>query len=279
MWCEEFAELWLKHVKGTHFIHPSFTDKSSYADLVVANFDSFSGLVEGLLFCTSNEDSDIVKLTIHAWYQISDHILELDNSAIVGKQFFNIYKSLVSILINFMKYPSDHSTMSAQDRDEFREFRHDLGDILKDCVRVLGEEAALEIPYLLLQRFFGLDAQASQSIVWQEVEAPLFSLRVMCREVSEKESRFVPEIMGMLPKLPQHPKVTYAAILVIGRYAQWSNHHPELLTYQLDFVSKGFQGDKDTTIAAAHAFRDLCKYCNKVSFMISIVFNVSISTL
>jgi transportin-3 len=163
-----------------------------------------------------------------------------------------------------MRYPPDLTNFSAQDRDEFRDFRHDIGDVLKDCVQILGEEQVLQVPYNMLQSFFqALQSNPSAPLQWQEVEAPLFSLRAMCREVSLKESKFIPDIMSMLPQLPEHPKIQYAAILVIGRYAQWTREHPDMLTYQLDFVSKGFQGDKETTIAAAHTFRDLCKYCSK----------------
>ncbi len=222
-------------------------------------------ILEGLLICTAIDDLEIVHLTANAWYQITESIQQ-DNNAQRKAQFFQVYRPLADILVKHMQYPLDYSSMTAQDRDEFREYRHEIGDILKDCVRVLGDEAALEAPYLLLKKFYGLDTETNSNVVWQEIEAPLFSLRVMCREISQTESKYIPEIMGMLPKLPSHPKVKYAAILVIGRFAQWTNMHPEMITHQLDFVSKGFQAEKDTIIAAAHAFRDLCKYCNKVVF-------------
>ena len=216
------------------------------------------------MICTAVDDLEIARLTANAWYQITEHILQKENSPQFKAQFFPVFRPLIDILVNHMRYPLDYAGMTAQDRDEFREYRHEIGDILKDCVRVLGDEAALESPYLALKKFYGLDANVGSKVVWQEVEAPLFSLRVMCREISDSESKYIPEIMAMLPKLPPHPKVKYAAILVIGRFAQWTNMHPEMLTHQLDFVSKGFQAEKDTTIAASHAFRDLCKYCNKV---------------
>ena len=236
---------------------------NSFADLVVENHEAFGALLEGLLVCSANEDLEIVKITINVWFQISEYLTGPENES-KRIAFFPIYRALVDILIGHMKYPADNVKVSAQERDEFREFRHDMGDVMKDCVRVLGEEAALAAPYALLQKYFGLDVNTTTQIPWQDIEAPLFSLRVMCREVSENESKYIPEIMSMLPSLPPHPKVKYAAILVIGRYAQWTNNNPSMLTYQLDFVSKGFQEDQDTTIAAAHAFRDLCKYCNKV---------------
>lgn len=101
---------------------------------------------------------------------------------------------------------------------------------------------------------------------WQAIEAPLFALRAMCMEVSTKENTVLPQIMAMLPQLPQHPKVRYAVILVMGRYAEWTNNHPELIQYQLQYVSAGFE-DKESVAAATQTFRDLCKFCSEVDFL------------
>jgi transportin-3 len=143
-----------------------------------------------------------------------------------------------------------------------------MGDVLKDCVRVLGEES-INVPYTILCGFYangvtngsGSGASAlNPNIPWQKIEAPLFSLRAMCREVSLHENKYLPEIMAMLPRLPVHPKIKYAAILVIGRYAEWTNFHPDLLSFQLEYVSAGFDF-ADNQNACSSAFRDLCKYC------------------
>ncbi|KAJ3325591.1 Nuclear import receptor [Boothiomyces sp. JEL0866] len=230
-----------------------------YSDLIASDITAFQGILQGILLCTSNEDLEIVQITINVWYVIALHIIDAAKPEL--KQSFQpIYHTLVEIIIKQMRYPADPSSWTSQERDEFRDFRHAIGDVLKDCVRILGQEAALSIPYGLLKNSFAGDVNA---IAWQEVEAPLFSLRTMCREVSHDESKYIPEIMSFLPQLPQHPKIKYAAILVIGRYAQWTNSHPEMIQYQLDFVSQGFQIDADNSIAAAHTFRDLCKYCSK----------------
>lgn len=238
---------------------------SSYCDLIASNFEIFQGILHGLLICSSCEDADVIKITTNVWYMLGEAIGGPEKASI-RLQFAPVYQSLVEIIIKKMKYPDDLTSQTAEDRDDFRDFRHDIGDILKDCVRVLGEEIALQTPYNLLRNQFEVH-QVNPGIPfkWQEVEAPLFSLRTMCREVSNNESKFIPEIMAMLPRLPDHPKIKYAAILVIGRYAQWTNNHPDMLSYQLDFVTKGFQGDQETSIAAAHTFRDMCKYCGKVT--------------
>lgn len=132
---------------------------------------------------------------------------------------------------------------------------------MKDCVRILGETVALRKPFEQIMT----QMASGESRKWQAIEAPLFSLRAMCMEVSTKETTILPQIMAMLPQLPQHPKVRYAVILVMGRYAEWTNNHPELIQYQLQYVSAGFE-DKESVAAAAQTFRDLCKFCSEVDF-------------
>ncbi|RKO96289.1 hypothetical protein CAUPRSCDRAFT_1140, partial [Caulochytrium protostelioides] len=119
-----------------------------------------------------------------------------------------------------------------QDHDDFKEFRYAIGDLLKDCVLILGEEVALSIPAAMA------------------LEAPMFALRAMGKEVSPR-CEILSQIIASLPALPRHPKILYAAILVIGRYSDWTAAHPEFLPSQLEFViSHGFN---DTVSMAAAA--------------------------
>ncbi|KAH6560059.1 hypothetical protein BASA50_003202 [Batrachochytrium salamandrivorans] len=243
-----------------------------YAELVAGNMATFQVLLDGLLFCAAYDDLEIVKVTFNVWNYISDALLTPQYAA-CKTQYIPVYTSLIDIILVHLRYPEDLGSWTAQERDDFRDFRHVMGDVLKDCVRVLGDEAALARPFSILRTFFTLSQEngntetaqgpTAADLSWPKIEAPLFSLRAMCREVSFSESRFLPEIMAMLPQLPNHPKIKYAAILVIGRYAEWTNEHPEMLSYQLKYVSSSFDQDKETIAAASQTFRDLCKYCSK----------------
>lgn len=66
--------------------------------------------------------------------------------------------------------------------------------------------------------------------------------------------------MNLLPNLPPHPKVRYAAILVIGRFSHWTAEHSNFIPYQMTFISSGFQ-DKESVSAAALALKHLCESC------------------
>ena len=75
----------------------------------------------------------------------------------------------------------------------------------------------------------------------------------------------MPSIMDLLERLPKRPEIRYAATLVISRYAFWTSHHPHTITYQLNFISAGFQNE-EVASASALALNNLSKSCAKASF-------------
>ncbi|TPX70051.1 hypothetical protein SpCBS45565_g02000 [Spizellomyces sp. 'palustris'] len=233
----------------------------AWTGLIATNYEAFEHVVGGLLQCAAYEELDIAKITFLFWEYLANEIILAANAAHRPK-FYPVYRQLIDIMIKHLHYPNDLAEWTAEERDEFREFRHEMGDVLKQCVKVLGEEEALSRPYSMLSALCvaGSNGAFDPSVQWQKIEAPLFSLRTMCREVSQNESQVLPRIMEMLPQLPDHAKIKYAAILVIGRYAEWTARHPEFISYQLTFVSKGFEED-EAVAAAAQAMKYLCKAC------------------
>ena len=99
--------------------------------------------------------------------------------------------------------------MTAQERDEFRAFKHAMGDTLKDCCFILGSSVCLRIAYGTVR-----SSLSRPTTVWQEIEAPL-STRSMGAEVDPNDDEVAPLIMDLIPELPAHPRVRYAATLVI----------------------------------------------------------------
>ncbi|KAJ3208117.1 Nuclear import receptor, partial [Dinochytrium kinnereticum] len=232
----------------------------AYCNLIVGNLEAWKGIVDGLLECSENSDLDVVSITFLFWNMLADAIMPQSRG-----QFLYIFQRLIQGMIKQLHYPIDESSWTGKERDEFREFRHKVGDVLKDCVVVLGAQEALSKPYMLLTKYSvagSANGALDPSVPWQNIEAPLFALRTMGEKISDKESNVLPEIMSMLPQLPSHPKVKYAAILVIGRYASWTKHHPEFLPYQMTYVSKGFE-DKESIAAASRALKFLCNECGE----------------
>lgn len=228
--------------------------------------EQFEPLVRAIAETTSiDEDLEVVKFTFNFWYNLRQALLS-PKHAQAKAMYAPIYMSLVDAMIRHLHYPGgDDSDLFKGDReaeDKFRSFRHDMGDVLKDCCIVVGGRECLSRVYAQVSTL--LEA-GSQQVRWQQIEAMLFSMRAMAREVSLDEAEVLPQIMGMLLNLPEHPKIRYAATLVLGRYTEWTARHPDYLVPQLNYITSGFQKeDVDVTSAAAQALKHFCRDCSKL---------------
>jgi transportin-3 len=236
--------------------------------LIAREPEKFSFLVQCLAQCTEyNEDLDVTKITFNFWYELTQ-LITVENYKHAKEFYQPIYAGLVDIMIRHLHYPdgNDRTDIFNGDRDaedKFRDFRHEMGDVLKDCCRVVGGSVCLKKAYLAVNQKLE-EQRRGVNVRWQDVEAPLFSMRMMAREVDTEESEVVPEVMKLLLSLPEHDKIRYAATLVLGRYTEWTAKHPEYLDFQLQYISSGFENqDKDVISAAAQALKHFCQDCKK----------------
>ena len=248
----------------------------AWSGLIARDPDRYSYLVECIARCTAyNEDLDVTKITFKFWDEFT-HLITLDPHKPARETFKPIYEGLIDIMISHLHYPpgNDRSDIFGGDReaeDKFRDFRHDMGDVIKDCCRVVGASECLKKAYFAVNAKLQEQAQG-RNVPWQDVEAPLFSMRMMAREVDVAEDTVVPEVMKLLVNLPEHDKIRYAATLVLGRYTEWTAKHPDYLEFQLNYISSGFSNkNKDVISAAAQALKHFCQDCKKVpSFFLNI---------
>lgn len=230
----------------------------TYTDLIVRHPDQLLPLVEAVAAVAGYEDLEIVQITFNFWYNLATAVGRPPQSDIY-RPITEIYAKLQSVIISRLHFPAEDQQQTAQERDEFRMFRHRMGDTLKDCCHVLGATNCLRTSYDMVHA-----ALSKPSPSWQEIEAPLFSMRSMGAEVDPDDDEVLPLIMDMLPKLPDHPRIRYAAILVISRYTQWIDQHPQNLAFQLQYVSAGFDvPDENVSAAAAQAMKFMCQDCNR----------------
>lgn len=236
--------------------------------LIAKNAEHFKPLVAIILECSKyDEDLDVVKYTFFFWYQLKQ-MLTLPRFESLKKVLLDIYLELISVIIKHLCYPLDQDDTDLfhgdrEQEDKFKDFRYEMGDVLKDCCAVVGSQKALNVPFQQVQTF--LSQQLAQ---WQLLEAPLFSMRVMAKEVSPKENTILPVIMNMLVQLPEHPKIRYATTLVLGRYSEWTAKHPEYLEVQLNYIIKGFesatQTERDIFSATSQALMYFCQDCSSL---------------
>lgn len=70
----------------------------------------------------------------------------------------------------------------------------------------------------------------------------------------------MPKVMAILPHLPQHPKVMYTTVLMLGRYGDWLARHPEHLNNSYTCVTGGLFNE-ELAPASALALKNLCESC------------------
>jgi transportin-3 len=230
----------------------------TYRVLLIRHPEQFFPIIEAIGVCSAHSDLDIVPITFPFWMRLAQ---VLGKKATVPPLFIDAYMNLMKVIIRHLHFPPDTEALAGQEADNFRSFRHVMGDTLKDCCYVIGTDTCLLAAYDMITVALSRGALIS----WQEIEAPLFSLRSMGAEIDRLDNSAVPKIMDLIPSLPTHPRVRYAALLIISRYTEWINAHPQYVLTELDYVSRGFQdADSDVNAAAGQALKYLCQDCKEV---------------
>lgn len=235
----------------------------------------FRGLVEAILECCARDrDQESISLTFLFWYDFKQ-MITLEKYQQAQIQYVDVFSKLVDIMIKHLEFPSledsNESDLFDGDREQeerFREFRHQMGDVLKDCCDVITVTECLGKAFALIQRWISVWGPQSTSAKvphWQELEAPLFSMRAMGRNVSSEESVVLPQVIPLIVQIPDHEKLRFQAVMALGRYTDWTAQHPEFLQPQLNFVIEGFRHtSKEVVRASALAFRFFGQDCRSL---------------
>ncbi|KAJ1725798.1 Nuclear import receptor [Coemansia erecta] len=243
---------------------------------IVAASAEYAGLVAALVACMRSAPLDALPMMFDFWGRLADALLAHTAPCDAARRTLAAaYAALVDVILLHVRHPAEEAAAdggaagaaaaaatTAAEREAFREFRHGIGDVLKDCVRVVGQQAALERVWQALAEALRA-ADLAGGGGWQRVEAALFALRAMGAEVSADEASVLPRVMDALAQLPMdalHARLRYAATLVLARYTEWTSAHPAYLAFQLRFISAGF-GHKDVAAASAQALKYLCQDC------------------
>jgi transportin-3 len=231
----------------------------------------FRPLVEAVLECAARDsDRDSISLTFVFWYELKLYLI-LENFIEARVQYMDVYSKLVDVMLKQLEYPTpdgNEADLFDGDREaeeKFREFRHHMGDVLKDCCEIMGvTECLTKVLNAITAWMSKYAGQATENSVphWQELEAPLFSMRAMGRMVDKEEDIILPQIIPLLVQIPSHEKLRFATIMVLGRYTEWTSNHPEFLSPQFTYIVGSFNTDsKEIIRAAAMSMKFFCTDC------------------
>lgn len=243
----------------------------SWVVLIARMPEDFRSLVEAVLECAARDkEKEAISQTFRFWYELKQYIT-LERYMNSRAQYADLFSNLVDILVGHLQFPrpdDDSTDLFDGDReaeDRFREFRHQMGDVLKDCSEVIGVTECLQKSYVLIEQWvntYGSQASNGKVPEWQSLEAPLFSMRAMGRMVPPDENIMLPRLIPLIVQIPDHEKVRFQAVMTLGRYTEWTAEHPETLQDQLNFIMEAFNHpSKEVVTAAALSFRFFCNDC------------------
>jgi transportin-3 len=232
----------------------------------------FRPLVDAVLECAlRDKERDVIEYTFTFWYELKLYLV-LERYIQNRLELMDVYSKLTDILLSHLEFPRPESGNEndlfdgdREQEEKFREFRHQMGDTLKDCCEVMGVTECLTKVLQAIQLWTSKYAShVTDTVVphWQELEAPLFAMRALGRMVDKDESIVLPQLMPLLVQIPSHEKLRFATIMVLGRYTEWTAEHPEYLEPQFNYIVTSFQsGSKEIIRAAALSMKFFCADC------------------
>ncbi|SLM40798.1 mrna transport regulator [Lasallia pustulata] len=237
--------------------------------------NEFRSLVESVLECCARDrDRDAISLTFLFWFEFKQ-MITLEKYKQAQSIYADVFAKLVDVMMKHLEFPTpespDETDLFDGDREQeerFREFRHAMGDVLKNCCEVIGVTECLGKSFQLIQQWisnYGRQATKESVPHWQELEAPLFSMRAMGRMVSPEEDIVLRQVIPLIVQIPNHEKIRFQAIMALARYTEWTAQHPEFLQPQLNYILAGFNHEsKEVVRAAALAFKFCATDCKKL---------------
>ncbi|KAJ4864836.1 exportin 1-like protein domain-containing protein [Trichoderma breve] len=232
------------------------TAAESWVVAIARQPTQFRPLVDAVLECAARDkDREVIEHTFNFWYELKQYLV-LERYIQGRLELVDVFSKLVDILLLHLQYPRPESGSETdlfdgdrEQEEKFREFRHQMGDTLKDCCELWTQKYA---------------SQATEATVphWQELEAPLFAMRALGRMVDKEEDVVLPQLMPLLVQMPSHEKLRFATIMVLGRYTEWTAAHPEYLEPQFNYIVNSFQSDsREINRAAALSLKFFCTDC------------------
>lgn len=237
--------------------------------------NDFRHLVEAILECCAlDTDREAISATFYFWSDLKQ-MITVEKYAEARSKYVDLFAQLVDVMIKHLEFPTasgpnelDLFDGDRQQEENFREFRHKMGDVLKDCCEVISVTQCLNKTFDIINTWIATYAsQATDTSVphWQKLEAPLFAIRGMGRMVPSDESSVLHLLIPLIVQIPDHQKLRFQAIMALGRYTEWTALHPEYLQPQLQFVVSAFNHESsEVREAAALAFRFFGSDCQQL---------------
>ncbi|KAG1695067.1 hypothetical protein DVH05_020994 [Phytophthora capsici] len=228
-------------------------------------------LVDLLLDCMSYPDTEIADVTIPFWFRLLGELQHRVTPAMLV-QYKPRLERLAGLCMQKLQFRDEFPSLPTDKQQDFKAFRQELGDILRDCCQLLGVEAVLQHCVNGLNQIFQTPAESRS---WEAVEAHLYCFRSIARDVEKTKSNAealdapISLIFEHLSRFSDHPAICYTSCLIVSRYSEWLRAHPTSLSAQVQFLNTCVTksagdpryGEWEVARAAASAVRALAMDC------------------
>lgn len=233
------------------------------ADSEERELQSFT-LVQLLLECTGAPgwypvDEQCSEMTFNFWYTLQDDI-STEGPGLMAKHkamYGPILLSLCQVFMRKVQYPPEDvwQGFTTDEKEQFRCYRQDIADTMMYVFCLLRGHCLQQLHHILSTL---LSEETAPS--WQPVDATLYLIQAVAEYVDPNEESFIPAILSLLPRLPNHSHVSQTALLMVGSYSEWLKCHPDHLRSVLPVLLGGLSQEQLSS-ASTQALRGICEEC------------------
>ncbi|XP_023333907.1 transportin-3 isoform X1 [Eurytemora carolleeae] len=209
-------------------------------------------ILDTVLLCCSHPDYELPDVTFNLWYRLSEELYSRNDDSLVTV-FKPYIERLIVCLSRHCQMEPDMVGCLSEDED-FAEFRTRVSDLIKDCIFIVGSSSVFRQMYSQLQ-------QAQQ---WEQMEASLYVMQAVARNIFPDEEEVVPAVLHQVLALPftLHQAVRVTAMRLVGELSEWIDRHPETLQAVLQHLLQGLQ-DPVLASDSATALESICAKCRE----------------
>ncbi|XP_072023500.1 LOW QUALITY PROTEIN: importin-13-like [Amphiura filiformis] len=203
-------------------------------------------------------DETISNMPFGFWYILQDDMVSADAPKFQEyvRIYAPIYMNLVEVMLTKVQYPSDeeYTTWNAEEKEQFRCYRQDIGDTLMYAFSLL-REPMLNHLYAILTRVH------EQQAPWQHLEACLFAFRSIAEGGDFGDDRCVSNLLQLLPQINMsHGTLASTALYMLGAYSEWLAETPEMLGSAVPLLLSGLS-NAELAGPATMSLKDIAMEC------------------
>jgi len=210
-------------------------------------------VLDTVLLCCTHPDYEMPDVTFNLWYRLSEELYSRNDDNLI--EIFKPYiVRLILCLSRHCQMEPDMVSVLSDDED-FSEFRSRVSDLIKDCVFIVGSSAV----------FIHMHQQLKATNQWEQIEAALFVMQAVARNIHPDEQEIVPPVLQQVLAMPAtglHQAVRVTATRLIGELGEWIGRHPDTLEAVLGHLLQGLQ-DPVVASEAANSLQSICSQCKE----------------